>query len=50
MSEINATLYVVDATGAPAEDRHGDCVFTYKDLVKRAEDNMSSDDYRYLSK
>lgn len=34
---------------APKEDRQGDCVFTYKDLVKRAEDNLSSDDYRYLS-
>lgn len=33
----------------PLEYRQGDCVLTYKNLTMRAEDNMSSDDYRYLS-
>lgn len=36
-------------TFEPAENRQGDCVFTYKDMVKRAEDNMPWEDYRYLS-
>ncbi|KAH3862573.1 hypothetical protein DPMN_025542 [Dreissena polymorpha] len=35
--------------GVKAEDRAGDCVYTYKDLTRRAEDNMSSGEYRYLS-
>lgn len=34
---------------APAQDRQGDCVFTYKALTKRAEDDMPASDYRYLS-
>ncbi|XP_052819394.1 transmembrane protein 178B-like [Mya arenaria] len=35
--------------GVPAEDRAGDCVYTYKDMTRRAEDNMSSENYKYLS-
>lgn len=37
-------------TAFPTEDRAGNCVYTYKDMVKRAEDKMPSEDYKYLSK